>query len=70
MGSLVYENGTEFGVAQFDSFSRLSLGLSASWQWSRHWSARLNWRFISRDSDRPLRGYDNHRVSLEIDYRR
>jgi hypothetical protein len=67
-GNLVYENGTESGTMQTESFSRLSLKLAGSWQWSRRWNARLSWRFIARDSEQPQRGYDNHRVVLDIGY--
>ena len=69
-GNFVYENGTESGVAQSESFDRLSVELAGSWQWSARWNARLSWRFTSRGSDKPSRGYDNHRVVLGIGYQR
>lgn len=69
-GSFAYENGTESGVAQSESFDRFSVELAGSWQWSARWNARLSWRFISRGSDTPSRGYDNHRVVVAIGYQR
>jgi len=69
-GQFAYERGTESGIFQTESFDRLSVLLAGTWQWSRRWNARLSWRFLSRDSDFPLHGYDNHRVLLEIGYQR
>ncbi len=69
-GNFAYESGTESGVAQSESFDRFSVELAGSWQWSARWNARLSWRFTSRGSDIPSRGYDNHRVVLGIGYQR
>lgn len=67
-GSISYEDGTESGLHQSEHFSRISTGISGTWRWSKHWNAGLSWQFITRDSDQPLRSYDNHRVLLEISY--
>lgn len=66
--SVTYEDGLQTGALLPESFSRLTFGTAMTWQWATRWNARLSWNFVSRRSDLPTRGYENHRVQLDVGY--
>ena len=70
MGDLSFEDGTESGSLRAETFSRLGFSLGVRWQWATRWNSRLSWSLAVRDSDRISRGYENHRVILEVGYQR
>jgi hypothetical protein len=51
-----------------ERFTYVFAGLSALYQVDRHWQGRLSWEYRLKDSGTPAFGYQQNRVTLEVQY--
>ncbi len=67
-----WEERTDFLLDEFEENQedRYRAGLGLGYTFSRYYSARVSYSFVSQDSDRPGDDYDDHRVLLSLSWER
>lgn len=67
-----WEERTEFLLDEFEEYQedRYSAGLGLDYAFSRYYSARVGYSFVSLDSDRAGFDYDDHRILLSLSWER
>jgi hypothetical protein len=63
-----FEDADESGGIIDEQFQRWGAALALGYQLTPHITLGLRYQFTSKDSDVPLRDYDQHRVSLDGTY--
>jgi hypothetical protein len=63
-----FEDADESGGFIDEEFERWGAALALGYQLTRHVTLGLRYQFTTKDSDVPLRDYDQHRVSLDGTY--